>query len=233
MNIEAPLGDNTYINVREDIKDHGRPDSPEPFTVIARKKSNLEPATDRDAGLFHYLSNGIPRSLWSVMPRDADKDHDLILGRSSVFSFVHFPEDMHFGERPLWTTKLVGPYGDAPGASNVGADFLSGADNWRFGFEVANTTHNNWYVTLQATPFVNTSGIVGAIPMAVSNVADNQAPEDLTLGSLIIFKSDAKGESIKWHWTQMEYKIEAQTKLDTVVIGKFQSVFSWNLLNVL
>jgi len=233
MTIVGPLGSDTYINVRDDAKDQGRTDYSKEFTVIATKGSGQGNATNDEASLFHYMGTGDPRETWSVIPHTHDEDPRLILGIPlTKFSLLHFPDPIHFGVRPLLTTDLVGPYGDAPGASDVEKDFTSGLDNWLYGFEVANTRHNNWYITLQATPFVNNDGIIGAIPLALKNGEDNQAPEDLTSASLQIFTSDAKGESIKWHWTQMDYKIEAQTALDTVIKGDFQSVFTWELHDV-
>jgi hypothetical protein len=61
----------------------------------------------------------------------------------------------------------------------------------------------------------------------------NATPTDLNSAPLmIITRKNEKGESIKWHWTQLDYKIEAQTALNTVTTGTFQSVFTWSLLDV-
>jgi hypothetical protein len=232
MTITGPLGNDTYINVRDDTKDQGRSDSSNEFTVIAVKDSGQGYATDREAGFFHYMGIGDPRSTWSVIPHTPDKDPRLILGKAlTKFALLHIPDTIHFGERPLLTTDFVGPYGDAPRASNVQKDFDKGMENWDFGFEVANTRHNNWTLTLQAVPFKNTAGIIGAYPVAVSKDVNNPETKDIISYPLrVITRNNEKGESIKWHWTQLDYKIEAQTALDTVTKGDFQSVFSWTLL---
>jgi hypothetical protein len=156
----------------------------------------------------------------------------LILGKPlTEFALRHVPEKIHYGVRPLLTTKLVGPYGDVTGASDVEADYKVGMENWHFGFEIANTRHDDWSVTLRATPFISKDGIVGAIPLALENGVVNPIPLDLTQTKAIIFASDAKGEKIKWHWTQMAYKIEAQTNLATVVQDDYKSTFTWELLS--
>jgi hypothetical protein len=87
-------------------------------------------------------------------------------------------------------------------------------------------------MTLQATPFTNTDGIVGAIPVALRNGESNPTPIDLTPAALRVFSSDIKNAILVWHWTQLLYKIEAQTKTDTVVPGDYKSVFTWTLQDV-
>ena len=238
MNIVAPLGDNAHINVRDDNNDRARPNSAQPFTVIARIMNGV-PATEIDATRFHYIARpGSGRETWGVVARDPGNDSDLILDQNppppptiTKFALLSVPDSIHFGIRPLLTTNLVGPYGDAPQASNVTTDFTAGMESWQFGFEVANTTHDGWSVILKATPFVNDDGIVGAIPIALRNGEANPTPNDLTQASIKIYSSNIKAESIKWHWTQMQYKIEAQTKLDTVTPENFKSVFTWNLVD--
>jgi hypothetical protein len=231
MNIIEPLRSNTLINIRDDTRDRGSPDFAEPLTVIARRTDGGA-ATDTEAGYFHYMGTGNPRSTWNVIPRVPNKNSDYILGRPTKFALLSVPNHIHFGTRALLTTNLVGPYGDATLASNVTTDFTSGINNWLYGFEVVNTRHDGWSVTLRATPFVNDDGIVGAIPIAVGNSAGNQTQTDLTMTSAKIFSSNKKDESIKWHWTQMQYKIEAQTNLATVVPDNYKSVFTWYLHDV-
>jgi hypothetical protein len=234
MNIDGPLGDNALISVREDVNDKGRPEYSEgDLTVIAQMGPGQGNATDREASLFRYMGTGNPRGSWIVMARDPGADKDLILGRPSKFALLHVPDTIHFGIRPLLTTNLVGPYGDAPEASNVLADYDEGVENWHYGFEIANTRHDNWSLTLQTVPFTNTNGIIGANPVAVSKDANNPKLENLNDDPLIVIsRNNVQGEIIKWHWTQLDYKIEAQTALDTVVKGDFQSVFTWTLRNV-
>jgi hypothetical protein len=232
MTIAGPLENGTYINVQDDTEDRGRSDSSKEFTVIAIKAQGQGNATDREASLFHYMGTGDTRSTWSVIPHTPDEDPRLILGKAlTKFALLHVPEDIHFGQRPLLTTDFVGPYGDAPQASSVQADFNKGMENWSFGFEITNTRHNNWTLTLQAVPFTNDDGIIGANPVAVSKEAGNPTTEDLILAPLrVITRKNEKGESIKFHWTQLDYKIEAQTALKTVIADDFQSIFTWTLL---
>jgi hypothetical protein len=218
--------------VRDDTKDQGRSDSSKEFTVIAVKAQGQGNATDKEASLFHYMGTGDTRSTWSVIPHTPDNDPRLILGKAlTKFALLHVPDEIHFGQRPLLTTDLVGPYGDAPLASDVDSDYKEGADKWQYGFEAANTRHNNWTLTLQTVPFTNTKGIIGANPVAVSKDVNNPDIKDIISVPLrVITRNNEKGESIKWHWTQLDYKIEAQTKLDTVETGDFQSIFTWTLL---
>jgi hypothetical protein len=193
-------------------------------------------AENHEAGRFHYLGTGDPRSTWYVIPRIPGLDHDLILYQPPVatkFALLRVPDSIHFGKRELYTPNLVGPYGDAPGASNVVSDYLKGADEWSYGFEIANTEHDNWTMTLQTTPFKSNTGIIGANPVAIRKNVDNPAPEELNSTPLRVFtRTDIQGDIIKWHWTQLDYRIEAQTALDTVVEDDFQSVFTWTLLDV-
>jgi hypothetical protein len=237
MNIVAPLGDNARINVRDDANDRARPNFLDSqLTVIARRTDGVN-ATHTDATRFRYLGNELTeRAGWSVIPREHERNRDLILGPTpppppGKFALLRVPDTIHFGERPLITTNLVGPYGDAPRASDVQADYDAGMENWNYGFEIANTTHDNWALTLQTTPFRTPVGRVGAIPVAVPKDDSNTGPIDLTLAPLSIIKRNTRGESIKWHWMQMDYKIEAQTTPVTVTAGEFQSVFTWTLLD--
>jgi hypothetical protein len=110
------------------------------------------------------------------------------------------------------------------------ADFDEGVENWQYGFEVINTIYDNWSLALRTTPFTNEDGIIGATPVAVSKDTDNLALIDLTQTPLrVMTYRNKKGESITWHWTQLDYCIEAQTELDTVAEDNFQSVFTWTL----
>jgi hypothetical protein len=234
MNILAPLGDKTHINLRENTTDRGRPENQGSETVIAKISPDIENQAEEYAGYFNYMGSGTPRGAWSVIPRDPEKSRDLILGKApppTKFALLRVPDTIHFGERPLLTTKLVGPYGDAPNASSVQADYNKGMENWSFGFEITNTRHDNWTLTLQAVPFTNDDGIIGANPIAVSKDANNPTTEDLISAPLrVITRKNEKGESIKFHWTQLDYKIEAQTALNTVIVDDFQSIFTWTLL---
>jgi len=234
MIIQAPLGENAQINVRDNANDRPRPNfQNNQLTVIARRSDGLN-ATDIDAKRFNYLGTmGTVRENWDVVARDPGNNRDLVLEPVPRFALLRVPDNIHFGERPLLTMNFVGPYGDAPQASNVEADFSKGMENWQFGFEIENTEHNNWTVTLQATPFINTNGIIGANPVAVPKIGADTTPLYLNSSPWrVISRNNQRGKSIKWHWTQLDYKIEAQTALDTVVADKFQSVFSWTLLDV-
>jgi hypothetical protein len=236
MNIQAPLGDDTHINVRDHATDKARPSTPEDqLTVIARRIDGVN-ATNTDASYFHYMgTKNTIREGWSIIPREHEKDRDLILGPTpppAKFALLRVPDTIHFGERPLLTTNLVGPYGDVDKASDVQKDFDKGMQNWQYGFEIANTMHDNWTLTLQALPFTNTTGIIGANPIAVGKDTNNPITmEIITTPLRVITRRNEKGESIKWHWTQLDYKIEAQTALNTVVDDDFKSVFTWTLLN--
>ena len=230
INIVGPLGRNAHINVRDLVHDKGRPNNSEnELTVIAERESGN--ATNSDAEAFHYMGTGNPRNTWRVLPHTPNRDKRLVLSQTPTgFALLRVPDDIHFGERPLLTTNLVGPYGDAPKASDVLSDFDEGVENWHYGFEVINTIYNNWSLVLQATPFTNRDGIIGATPIAVSKDTDNPETTDLSSTHLTVTtKRNERGESIKWHWTQLDYKIEAQTALDTVAEGEFQSVFTWTL----
>jgi len=218
--------DNAYINVNDRADDRARPQAQSNLTVIARKFEN---ASHEDTEFFHYLGTG-NRSSWFVVARDDGKDPDLVLGPyvpPPRFGFVSVPDGVHFGERPLSTWNSVGLNGDAPGASHVKKDFENAADNWQYGFEVTNNMHDKWTIWLQTTPFTDENGTVGAIPIA----AGKDKIFDLTLGPVKVFTGNTKGESIKWHWTQLDYAIEAQTSLSTVAVGEYKSVFTWNLEN--
>jgi hypothetical protein len=237
INIVGSLGNNARINIREHVEDRARTEDLDTgLTVIARMSQGLGHANNHEAQRFHYLGKGDPRSTWYVIPRNPGNDPDLILYQPPVFAkfaLLSVPTDIHFGERPLLTTNLVGPYGDAPRASNVQADYNKGAENWSYGFEITNTEHDNWTVTLQTVPFTNNTGIIGANPVAIRKNTNSPTPIDLSSAPLrVITRTDIKGEIIKWHWTQLDYRIEAQTALNTVVEGDFQSVFTWTLLDV-
>jgi hypothetical protein len=114
----------------------------------------------------------------------------------------------------------------------VQADFARGHENWLYRFMVVNSMHDEWSVTLETTPFETPDGIVGAIPMALRNGESNPTPIDLTSTTVKVFSSDIKNAILMWHWTQMLYRIEAQTIMNTVVPGNYKSVFTWGLQNV-
>jgi len=237
INIVGPLGNNARINIREHTGDRARSEDVETgLTVIARMNTELGNANNHEAQRFHYLGTGDPRSTWYVIPRNPGNDPDLILYQppvSTKFALLRVPDNIHFGERSLLTTTLVGPYGDAPRASNVVSDYLEGAEKWSYGFEIENTEHDNWTLTLQTVPFRNSAGVIGANPVAIRKNVNNPAPIDLNSTPLrVITITDIKGDSIKWHWTQLDYRIEAQTALNTVIADNFQSVFTWTLQDV-
>ncbi|MCL2663144.1 MAG: hypothetical protein FWE83_07420 [Oscillospiraceae bacterium] len=239
INLVGPVGNFARINIRDHITDIGRPDYTDDLTVIARMIPGGF-ASARVASQFHYLNNSEVKTGWRVAARDPGNNNlDLILERipdTSRFAFIMTPDDIYFGERDLYTTNLAGPYGDAPGASNVEADYASGGpngyENWLYRFMVVNTRYDVWSMTLQTTPFVTTDGIVGAIPVALRNGESDPTPIDLTSAPLQVFSSDIKNAILVWHWTQLQYRIEAQTKMDTVVPGDYKSVFTWTLQDV-
>ena len=232
VNIVGPLGNGASINIREHVKDSASLATG--LTVIARMAPGQGNANNHEALRFNYLGTGNPRSEWYVIPRNPGNSPDLVLYQpqeSTTFALLRVPDTIHFGKRELLTVNPVGPYGDAPGASNVLSDYLEGADKWSYGFEIANTEHNNWTLTLQTTPFDNNTGIIGANPVAIPRLGDDPTPIELNSDPLIVItRTGVKGESIKWHWTQLDYRIEAQTALNTVVEGDFKSVFTWTLL---
>jgi hypothetical protein len=191
-------------------------------------------ASSHVAQRFHYLNNSSTGKTWSIAARNPGNDPDLILERATVatkFAILRGPTDIHFGQRELFTTNLFGPYNDVPRASDVEGDYREDVEKWRYGFEIVNTEHDDWTMTLQATPFTNKDGIVGANPVAVSKDVNNPGMKDIVKTPLrVITRRNEKGESIKFHWTELDYRIEAQTALKTVIESEYISTFTWTLL---